>query len=126
MKSTFLIISILFALPMAQAKEFKLTDASCLAKADEYVKVIEDKLAKDIGVIQGYFEDRSVTFTSKKSGDDELETFHYEITGENDEGDWWVSEYNVEILSAGSLGCYLQSVNYLGVTSYGNHYEDEE
>lgn len=113
-----------------EAKQF------CEAKAVEYVQNFNGKILEDIGVIQGYEEYLDVVATQTKGSADEYyanftEKYTVSISANNDEGDWWVSTFEVEILASvsatdsNSVYCDVRAFNYKGVTESGSpEYEE--
>ena len=98
----------------------------CQDTANMFKSALEDKIMAEIGVIQGYEEVVTINYSKEVHTMDNLtETYHYVIDANNDEGDWWTSEYKVEVEAwlAGdgtAQYCDLKSLNYLGVTDSGS------
>lgn len=131
------IISGLIVFMSASAFAENQTVGYCEEKAVEYVTLLNNKVLEDIGAIQGYEESIDVKVDQTSGGQDSFykiysEIFTVSVSGNNDEGDWWVSEYVITMLAAldadtGKLSsCDIQALDYKGVVDSGNPYEDEE
>lgn len=118
MKSILLILSILMTTPSFA----DLGERFCEEKATAYFEGYHQRVLDEIGVIQGYFETVDMEYTQVKNQIDQRdETYHFYVRAENDEGEYWVWEYQVFVeawLEAGGKAhtCTVQPMNFLGVT----------
>ena len=94
----------------------------CSTQAETFFKGYHARVLDEVGVIQGYFEEIDLKYSQKVVDmDNRYETYHYSVVANNDEGDWWVWEYKVNVdawLTAGGSdhNCDDIKMVFLGVT----------
>lgn len=132
-----IVLSLMLSLSAsAFAETEKQTNGYCENSAVEYVNLIHNKTLDDIGTIQGYEENLEVTVTQVQGTEDSYykmysEDYTVSISANNDEGDWWVTEYTVTMSAAldketqKTVLCEIKGLEYKGVVDSGSpEYED--
>ncbi len=120
MKKLILVLILLIS-PLAIAGD--LGEKFCEDKARVYFLGYHHRVLDEAGVIQGYYEDISLDYSQKINDMDQRdETYHFSVTAGNDEGDYWIWEYVVNVeawLAAGGKAhtcTIIGSLKFLSVT----------
>ncbi len=118
------LICLAIFLVVSQSFANGLGEKFCQEKATSFFQGYHQRVLDEAGVIQGYSEDVSMHYSQQINEIDQRdETYRFFVRAENDEGEWWETEYVVSIeawLEAGGKAhiCTVTDMNYLGVTSH--------
>jgi len=121
------LLTIFATLCLLSTSVYSETQGKCQKQATSWKDILHTKVLDDLGVVQGYYEDTSITLATEiKDMDYRVETYKYIVDAENDEGDTWAYTYTVVVdvwLNAGGSAAYcdVMKASYDGVET--THWE---